>query len=43
MANHAGYVTAVTAAADNAMAPGFLLPADRAASIGAAQASNGLQ
>jgi len=38
--DHAGYVAAVTAAADNAMAQGYLLPADRNALIAAAQASN---
>jgi hypothetical protein len=41
--NHAGYVAAVTAAADNAMAQGFLLQADHDALIGAAAASNVLQ
>ena len=41
--DHAGYVAAVTAAADNAMAQGFLLAADRATLIAAAQASNVLQ
>jgi hypothetical protein len=40
---HAGYVAAVTAAADNAMAQGFLLQADRNALIAAAAASNVLQ
>lgn len=38
--NHAGYVTAVTAAADSAMAQGFLLQADHDALIAAAAASN---
>ena len=37
---HAGYVQAVTNAADNAVAKGFLLPADRDALIAQAQASN---
>ena len=37
---HAGYVQAVTKAADNAVAKGFLLPADRDALIAQAQASN---
>jgi hypothetical protein len=41
--NHAGYVAAVTAAADNAMSQGFLLPADHDALIAAAAASNVLQ
>jgi len=41
--NHAGYVAAVTAAADNVMAQGFLLQADRDALIAAAAASNVLQ
>jgi hypothetical protein len=41
--NHAGYVAAVTAAADNAMAQGFLLQADHDALIAAAAASNVLQ
>jgi Alpha/beta hydrolase domain len=41
--NHAGYVAAVTVAADNAMAQGFLLQADHDALIAAAQASNVLQ
>jgi Alpha/beta hydrolase domain len=40
---HAGYVAAVTAAANNAVAAGFLLPADRDALIARAQASNVLQ
>ena len=38
--NHAGYVAAVTKAANTAMAAGFLLQADRDAIIAAAQASN---
>jgi len=38
--DHAGYVAAVTAAADDAMAQGFLLQADRDALIAAATASN---
>jgi hypothetical protein len=38
--NHAGYVSAVTAAADSAMAQGFLLQADHDALIAAAEASN---
>ena len=38
--DHAGYVAAVTAAADNAMAQGFLLQADPDALIAAAAASN---
>jgi hypothetical protein len=38
--NHAGYVAAVTAAADKAMAQGFLLKDDRDALIAAAAASN---
>jgi hypothetical protein len=38
--NHAGYVAAVTAAADNAMAQGFLLKADHDALIAQAAASN---
>jgi hypothetical protein len=38
--DHAGYVKAVTAAADNAMAQGFLLHADHDALIAAAAASN---
>ena len=37
---HAGYVQAVTQAADNAVAKGFLLPADHDALIAQAQASN---
>ena len=41
--SHAGYVAAVTAAADNAVAQGFLLPADHDALIAAAAASNVLQ
>jgi hypothetical protein len=41
--NHAGYVAAVTAAADNVMAQGFLLQADHDALIAAAAASNVLQ
>jgi Alpha/beta hydrolase domain len=41
--NHAGYVAAVTAAADNAMAQGYLLQADHDALIAAAAASNVLQ
>jgi hypothetical protein len=41
--DHAGYVKAVTAAADNAMAQGFLLQADHDALIAAAAASNVLQ
>ena len=40
---HAGYVAAVTVAADNAMAQGFLLQADHDALIAAAAASNVLQ
>jgi hypothetical protein len=38
--DHAGYVAAVTRAADNAMAQGFLLAADRDALIAEAQASD---
>lgn len=38
--NHAGYVAAVQAAADNALAQGYLLQADHDALIAAAQASN---
>jgi Alpha/beta hydrolase domain len=38
--NHAGYVAAVTRAADNAMARGFLLQADHDALIAQAAASN---
>jgi hypothetical protein len=38
--DHAGYVAAVTAAADRALAAGFLLPADRDALIAKAAASN---
>jgi hypothetical protein len=41
--DHAGYVKAVTAAADNALAQGFLLQADHDALIAAAAASNVLQ
>jgi hypothetical protein len=41
--NHAGYVAAVTAAADNALAQGYLLQADHDALIAAAAASNVLQ
>jgi Alpha/beta hydrolase domain len=41
--DHAGYVAAVTVAADNAMAQGFLLKADHDALIAAAAASNVLQ
>ena len=41
--DHAGYVAAVTAAADNAMAQRFLLKADRDALIAAADASNVLK
>jgi hypothetical protein len=41
--NHAGYVAAVTAAANNAMSQGFLLQADHDALIAAAAASNVLQ
>jgi len=41
--NHAGYVAAVTAAADNAMSQGFLLAADHDSLIAAAAASNVLQ
>jgi hypothetical protein len=41
--DHAGYVTAVTKAADNAMAQGYLLPADHDSLINAAAASNVLQ
>jgi hypothetical protein len=37
---HAGYVAAVTAAADNALAQGYLLQADHDALIAAAAASN---
>ncbi|HEY2031023.1 MAG TPA: alpha/beta hydrolase domain-containing protein [Myxococcales bacterium] len=37
---HAGYVTAVTAAANNAQAQGYLLPEDAAALIAQAQASD---
>jgi hypothetical protein len=38
--DHAGYVAAVKAAAANAVAKGFLLPADADALVAAAQASN---
>ena len=38
--NHAGYVAAVTAAADRIMAQGYLLKADRDALVAAAAASN---
>jgi hypothetical protein len=38
--NHAGYVAAVTAAAQRAVDAGFLLPADMAALIARAAASN---
>jgi hypothetical protein len=38
--DHAGYVTAVEAAAANAVAKGFLLPADADALVAAAQASD---
>jgi hypothetical protein len=38
--SHAGYVAAVTQAANNAFAQGYLLAADRDALIAAAQASN---
>lgn len=41
--NHAGYVTAVTHAADNAVSQGYLLPADRDMLIAQAAASNVLQ
>lgn len=41
--SHDGYVSAVRAAADNAMAQGYLLQADHDALIMAAQASNVLQ
>ena len=41
--DHAGYVAAVTAAADNALAQGYLLQADHDALIQAAAASNVLQ
>jgi hypothetical protein len=37
---HDGYVAAVTAAADNAMAQGYLLPADRDALVAQAAASD---
>ena len=40
---HAGYVAAVTAAADNALAQGYLLHADHDTLIAAAQASNVLR
>ena len=42
-ADHAGYVAAVTAAADDAMAQGFLLKADHDALIAAAAASSVLK
>ncbi len=38
--NHAGYVAAVTAAAQRAVDAGFLLPADMTALIARATASN---
>lgn len=38
--NHAGYVAAVTAAAQKLLQQGYLLPADAQATINAAQASN---
>ena len=38
--NHAGYVAAVTAATANAVAQGFLLPADKTDLDAAAAASN---
>jgi hypothetical protein len=41
--DHNGYVAAVTAAADNALAQGYLLAADHDALIAAAQASNVLR
>jgi hypothetical protein len=41
--DHAGYVAAVTAAANNAVAQGYLLPTDAANLISQAQASNVLQ
>jgi hypothetical protein len=41
--DHAGYVAAVTAAADDAMAQGFLLKADHDALIAAANASSVLK
>ena len=41
--DHAGYVAAVTQAANNAFAQGYLLAADRDALIAAAQASNVLK
>ena len=41
--DHAGYVAAVTAAADNAVAQGYLLPEDRNALIQQAQNSTVLQ
>jgi len=41
--NHAGYVAAVTAAANNAFAQDYLLQSDRDALIAAAAASNVLQ
>lgn len=41
--SHAGYVQAVQAAADKAIAEGFLLPADAKALVAAADASNVLR
>ena len=41
--DHSGYVEAVRAAAANAVKRGFLLPADGAALIAAAEASNVLR
>jgi hypothetical protein len=41
--NHAGYVTAVRNAADNALSQGYLLQADHDSLIQQAQASNVLQ
>jgi Alpha/beta hydrolase domain len=38
--NHAGYVAAVTAAAQRALDAGFLLPADRKVLVARAAASN---
>ncbi len=41
--DHAGYVTAVTEAAQTLLQRGFLLPGDAEAAISAVQASNVLQ
>ena len=41
--NHAGYVAAVEAAAQNAVKEGFLLPADQKKLVAAAEASDVLK